>query len=150
MIVLRRSIQTVSLAVFIVLLFHVAWPYGPAFSTDLFASKEWIPAEIFLMIDPLVGISTSIAARQAGIALAVAAGVLCLSLFVPRGFCSHLCPLGTTIDVFDATIDKLAKRLRITRRGPWVHLKYITYSRACWPPRPSGLSRQASSLRSPR
>ncbi len=75
-----------------------AWPSHYA---DNLAAKEKIAAELFLAIDPLVSLSTAIASRSWVWSLACAAIILLVCLLIPRGFCGYLCPLGTTIDLFD-------------------------------------------------
>ena len=99
----------------------VAWPSHYA---DNLASKEWIPAETFLMIDPLVSLSTAIAARSWVWSLTCAAAILIVCVLIPRGFCGYLCPLGTTIDLFDWAITGRTKRFRVPGDGWWVHIKY--------------------------
>jgi len=83
-----------------------------------------VEAEIFLALDPLVGISTAIAAREWVWSLAWAGVILVLSILIPRGFCGYICPLGTLIDLFDWAIGKRVQRFRVERRGGWIHLKY--------------------------
>ena len=120
----RRVSQFVCLALFCVLLFYVAWPYAQTFGTDVLSRKERVPAELFLCLDPLSGVSAAIAGRCLGVSLAWAGGTLLFSLLVPRGFCSHVCPLGTTLDAFHWLIGSRIRRLRLARRGAWVHAKY--------------------------
>ena len=98
-----------------------AWPSHYA---DDLATKEVIPAESFLVIDPLVSLSTAIAARSWVWSLACAAGILLVCILIPRGFCGYLCPLGTTIDLFDWAITTRTKRFQVPADGWWVHIKY--------------------------
>ncbi|MCP4853487.1 MAG: 4Fe-4S dicluster domain-containing protein [Fuerstiella sp.] len=98
-----------------------AWPSHYA---DDLADKEVIPAETFLIIDPLVSLSTAVAARSWVWSLMSAASILIVCILVPRGFCGYLCPLGTTIDMFDWAIAGRVKRYRISDDGWWVHIKY--------------------------
>ena len=49
---------------FITLFVWVAWPYGGANYAVHRESKERIAAELFLILDPLVSISTSLASRN--------------------------------------------------------------------------------------
>lgn len=98
-----------------------AWPSHYA---DDLARKERIAAETFLAIDPLVGLSTAIAARSWVWSLVSAAAILLASTFVPRGFCGYLCPLGTLIDLFDAIVGRRVTRWRAPSDGWWVHVKY--------------------------
>ncbi|MCC9655024.1 4Fe-4S binding protein [Rhodopirellula halodulae] len=99
----------------------LAWPDHYTENLD---TKEWIPAETFLMIDPLLSLSTAIASRSWVWSLSCAAAILIVCVCVPRGFCGYLCPLGTTIDLFDWAIAGRTKRWRVPDEGWWVHVKY--------------------------
>ena len=61
---IRRVVQVFCLCLYAYLFLYVAWPYAERFTQDLFADKEWLPVEVFLWLDPLVGLSTAIAARS--------------------------------------------------------------------------------------
>ena len=98
-----------------------AWPSHYA---DNLAAKEVIPAETFLVIDPLVSLSTAITTRSWVWSLTSAAAILIVCILIPRGFCGYLCPLGTTIDLFDWAIAGRVKRFRVPDDGWWVHVKY--------------------------
>ena len=112
---LRRVIQTASLLIFLALFFLVAWPYAVPFSSRVLPDKEWLPVQGFLWLDPLVGLSTALAARAWNVALIGTGVVLLTGLILPRGFCGYLCPLGTLIDLWDAAVKHivgLTTRLR--------------------------------------
>ena len=96
----------------------------PSHYADHLAQKEFVPAESFLVIDPLVSLSTAIASRSWVWSLACAAMILLVCVFIPRGFCGYLCPLGTLIDLFDWAIGKRVTRFRVADDGWWVHIKY--------------------------
>jgi NAD-dependent dihydropyrimidine dehydrogenase PreA subunit len=104
-----------------------AWP---AHYTQELARKEKLAAEFFLTIDPLVSLSTALASRSWIWSLACAVAILAVCILIPRGFCGYLCPLGTTIDLFDWLLARAGgKRLkkfheRISDNGWWVHTKY--------------------------
>ncbi len=98
-----------------------AWPSHYA---DELSRKEWLPAELFLAIDPLVSLSTAIASRSLVWSLVCAAVILLVCVLIPRGFCGYLCPLGTTIDLFDWAITSRTRRFRVPGDGWWVHIKY--------------------------
>lgn len=98
-----------------------AWPSHYA---ENLQRKEWVPAELFLVIDPLVSLSTAIASRSWVWSLACAAIILTICLLIPRGFCGYLCPLGTLIDLFDWSIGRRVTRFRVSGDGWWVHIKY--------------------------
>src|SRR5574340_663806 len=80
-----------------------AWPSHYA---DDLAAKELVPAESLLAMDPLVSLSTAMAAGTWTWPRAWAAVVLVVCLVVPRGFCAYVCPLGTLIDLFDWTVGR--------------------------------------------
>ncbi len=98
-----------------------AWPSHYA---DELSRKELIPAETFLILDPLVSLSTAIASRSWVWSLVSAAIILIVCALIPRGFCGYLCPLGTTIDLFDWAVTSRVKRFRVAGEGWWVHIKY--------------------------
>ena len=96
----------------------------PSHYADNLASKESLPADTFLVIDPLVSLSTAIASRSWVWSLASAAIILIVCVVIPRGFCGYLCPLGTLIDLFDWTVSNRVQRFRVADDGWWVHVKY--------------------------
>ncbi len=134
----RRIVQALCLAAFLALFLYVAFPYTavpkpvssetssaawPSHYADDILRKELVPAELFLAIDPLVGLSTAICARSWVWSLAAAGAVLLASLFIPRGFCGYVCPLGTVIDLFDWAIGRPVRRIRRPGNRSGVHLK---------------------------
>ena len=98
-----------------------AWPTHYA---DSLAAKEKVPADFFLTIDPLLSISTAVASRNWVWSLVCAGIILAVCVFIPRGFCGYLCPLGTLIDFFDWAVGKRVKRFQTKGDGWWVHIKY--------------------------
>lgn len=130
----RRVVQSVSLVVYLLLFFYVCWPYSarpvaepegwPSHYSDELARKELVPAEFFLVIDPLVSLSTALASHSWVWSLSCAAVILLVCVLIPRGFCGYLCPLGTVIDLFDWSVGSRFTRLRVKDDGWWVHIKY--------------------------
>lgn len=120
----RRLIQTACLVGFLVLFFWVCWPYGSKQYAEAFGAREIVDAELFLVLDPLVSVTTAIASRMPVWSLVVAAGVILASLLLPRAFCGYVCPLGTLFDVFDWLLGKRVRLLRSERAGWWTHTRY--------------------------
>ena len=120
----RRLFQAACFLLFLAMFFYGCWPYGGADYIQTHKSRNLIPAESFLNIDPLVSISTALAAKAWVFSLTWAGVLLLVCALIPRGFCGYICPLGTLIDLFDWTIGKRIKRFRVERDGWWVHLKY--------------------------
>ena len=98
--------------------------HWPSHYADTFTREDRLPAEIFLILDPLVSVSTAIADRNWVWSLTAAAIILVACILIPRGFCGYLCPLGTLIDLFDWALGKRVRRFRVSNNGWWVHLKY--------------------------
>ncbi len=96
----------------------------PSHYADDLERKEVVSADLFLVIDPLVALSTAIAARSWIWSLTSAAVILIICLLIPRGFCGYICPLGTTIDLFDWIVGRRVTRWRVSENGWWVHIKY--------------------------
>ena len=96
----------------------------PSHYADEFTARDQIPVETFLLIDPLVSLSTALAAKTWMWSLWGAAIILLVCVFIPRGFCGYICPLGTLIDLFDWAVAGRVKRFRVPDNGWWVHLKY--------------------------
>ena len=120
----RRLIQTACFLIFLWLFFYVCWPYGSRDHAAAMAHREIIPAASFLAIDPLVSLSTALAARAWVWSLVWAVGILLVCALIPRGFCGYICPLGTLIDLFDWAIGTRVKRFRVRRDGWWMNIKY--------------------------
>jgi ferredoxin len=123
----RRLVQGAAFLVFLDLFFRVAWPHVRTFHAGLVESKAWLPADLFLRLDPLGGVAAAVAARAASPALGFALAVLGLGLLSPRVFCAYLCPLGTLIDGFDKVVGRRLTRLRLRREqlGGLAHTRYV-------------------------
>jgi len=137
----RRVIQGICLITFTVFFVHTSWPYSaepspdaviklddgtlfPSHYADDRAAKEKVHLELFLILDPLVSLSTALAAKAWVWSLVWAGIILGVCILFPRGFCGYLCPLGTLIDIFDWALGKRITRFRVERDGWWINLKY--------------------------
>ncbi|MBW2366794.1 MAG: 4Fe-4S binding protein [Deltaproteobacteria bacterium] len=114
----QRVVQTLCLAVFLVLMWLSAFP--------LIAD---IAVDAFLRLDPLILVGTWLSSRTLIPALWAAALLLALSTILGRFFCGHICPMGTTLDVTDRLIrgkfhDRSAKE---KPTGPGVRLRQVKY-----------------------
>ncbi|MFC1781649.1 4Fe-4S binding protein, partial [Planctomycetota bacterium] len=119
----RRLIQAVCLTLFLVLFFYVCWPYASDYSQE---NTVQLPVvELFLILDPLVSISSSIASRALVWSLAAGAIVLLIGVVFPRWFCGYVCPMGTLVDLFDWSISRRIKWFRIKSRGWWINLRFF-------------------------
>jgi len=85
---------------------------------------DWLPADIYLRIDPLLGFSAVLAGRE-WIARALA-GVILLALtaLIGRFFCAYVCPLGAILDFLDRP---LFRRFRRSPMRAESHLRKVKY-----------------------
>ncbi len=81
-----------------------------------------LPADLFFHLDPLAGLSSSLASRSFMAPVLLGLLTLALTLALGRAWCSWACPLGTLLDWTSL------RRLRHPRGrpSPWRHVKYVT------------------------
>ncbi len=111
---MRRFIQGLSL-----LLFSVFFIFAT------YTLPNWLPADIYLRLDPLLGINAVFAAREIiGRALwgLVTVGA---TLFVGRFFCAYVCPMGASIDFLDLIFFWKRKRHALKNEVSLRRAKYI-------------------------
>lgn len=94
----QRLAQTISLVIFLTLLYLAAHPF-----------LEGSTADLFLKLDPLIGVGTAVAAREVHAYVLPGFLVLVAGLAFGRVFCGHICPMGTTIDLAQTIIGRAAK-----------------------------------------
>jgi len=94
----RRVSQIVFLILYFALFLLAAYPL-----------QKTVPVQFFLRLDPLLGITASIAARV--FVLSIPAIILIfLSIVFGRFFCGWICPVGTTIDGSDNILQNKNKK----------------------------------------
>ena len=118
----RRIAQTFCLVLFLVLFFYFCWPYRFDYKSENAIQPAQL--ELFLLLDPLVGISTALAARTLVLSVTTAVIVLLICIVFPRWFCGYVCPMGTLIDLFDWSIGRRFTRFRVKKMGWWVNLRF--------------------------
>jgi len=96
---MRTVVQALSLLLFTLL-----------FALANYRLPDWLPADIYLRIDPLLGLSAVLAGRE-WIARALGGVVLLLiTALVGRFFCGYVCPLGAILDFLDALLFRGSRR----------------------------------------
>ena len=100
----RRISQIVFLFIYIILFFLATYPLTSKIAVDF-----------FLRLDPLLGLSSALAARSFFIKIIPAVVLLVLSIILGRFFCGWICPMGTTIDGFDNTAHAKAVNEKASR-----------------------------------
>jgi len=112
MISFRRTIQIISLILFLTLL-------ASAISSAITPT----PLDLFLLLDPALIALTAISGRIFSVAFIPALLVLLITFFFGRIFCGYICPMGTTLDGTDKLFGTTRKRK--PEAGKLRLLKYI-------------------------
>ena len=98
---LRRTIQALSFAFLLYLILRTAFPL-----------ELKIPVDLYLRLDPFIGIITVLTKKGVILRMLPALGTLLLVLVFGNFFCGWFCPMGATIDFFDRTLFREKKRAK--------------------------------------
>jgi MauM/NapG family ferredoxin protein len=110
----RRLFQAAVLAAFFMLLYRAAWPLD-----------THLRLKIFLELDPFFSLVSMIAARILAAGLFLSLITIAASLVFGRVFCGYLCPMGITLDLFDAAgIGGLRKKRPPFEPGKAIGIKH--------------------------
>jgi len=97
---MRKFLQTISL------LFFTAF-----FVFATYKLPDWFPADIYLRLDPLLGLNAVFAAREIIGRALWALITIGATLVIGRFFCAYVCPMGASIDFLDFLFFRKKKRL---------------------------------------
>ncbi len=107
----RRAVQMATLLLFLYLVISARQPL-----------RSPIPVDLFMRLDPLAQLSSSLAAREWAPYLLWAVPLFVATAVVGRFFCGWLCPLGTTLDLLRL---REVFRSRFNREKELRGLKYL-------------------------
>jgi polyferredoxin len=110
---LLKTIRRISQILFLLFFFFL-------FLSATYPLKITIPVDLFLRMDPLIGISAMVSARAWVGTFIWAIFVLALTIPLGRYFCGWICPMGTTLDVTSYIFKNKAGR-------SYRKLKYVKY-----------------------
>ncbi len=111
---MRTAVQACSLLLFTLF-----------FAFANFRLPDWLPADLYLRLDPLLGFSAIIAGRAwVGRAL-WGIGLLIATALIGRLFCSYVCPLGAILDFVDPLLFRRTRRRPLEADRGLRCLKYI-------------------------
>jgi MauM/NapG family ferredoxin protein len=86
---------------------------------------DWLPADIYLRLDPLLGINAVFAAREI-ISRALWSLILIgATLVTGRFFCAYVCPTGASIDFLDFLFFRKRKRPGLKAEASFRKVKYF-------------------------
>lgn len=112
---MRTLIQGLSLALFSLLFFFFA----------NYRLPDWLPADIYLRLDPLLGLGAILSAGE-WIGRAMWSLILIgATLTVGRFFCGYVCPLGVAIDFLDPLLAGRKDRPGLKKEVPWRKAKFF-------------------------
>ncbi len=110
---LRRAAQALSLCFLLYLILHTAFPL-----------ELKIPVDLYLRLDPFIGIISFFAQREVIGRTLPAFGVLLFIFVFGNFFCGWFCPMGATIDFFDRVLFREKKRSKPLDDRPLRRLRY--------------------------
>jgi ferredoxin-type protein NapF len=110
---LRRTIQALSFCFLFYLILKTAFPL-----------ELKIPVDLYLRLDPFIGIVTVLTKKDVILRMLPAFGVLLLVMVFGNFFCGWFCPMGSTIDFFDRVLFREKKRTKEFDDQPLRRLRY--------------------------
>ncbi|NWF94121.1 MAG: 4Fe-4S binding protein [Syntrophaceae bacterium] len=111
---MRTLIQALSLSLFSALF---------VFAT--YRLPDWLPADIYLRLDPLLGINAVFAAREVINRALWSLVIIGTTLLVGRFFCAYLCPMGASIDFLDLLFFRKKRRQGLKLETGLRRVKYL-------------------------
>ena len=110
---LRRTIQVLSFVFLLYLILKTAFPL-----------ESRIPVDLYLRLDPFIGVITIFTKKDVILRMLPAFGVLLLVMIFGNFFCGWFCPMGSTIDFFDRILFREKKRAKGFDDQPLRRLRY--------------------------
>jgi ferredoxin-type protein NapF len=110
---LRRTVQALSFCFLLYLILHTAFPL-----------ESKIPVDLYLRLDPFIGIISFFTQKALIWRMLPALGVLFVIFIFGNFFCGWFCPMGATIDFFDRILFREKKRSKPLDDRPLRRLRY--------------------------
>jgi len=96
---MRKTIQALSLLLFTAF-----------FALASYRLPDWLPADLYLRLDPLLGLNALLASREMIGRVLWSLILIGATLAAGRFFCAYICPLGAAIDGFDFLLFRKVRR----------------------------------------
>ncbi len=109
----RRTLQAIAFFFLLYLILQTAFPL-----------EVKIPVDLYLRLDPFIGIITLFTQKEVILRMLPAFGVLLLMAIFGNFFCGWFCPMGATVDFFDHVLFREKKRARPLDDQPLRRLRY--------------------------
>jgi polyferredoxin len=111
---MRTIVQALSLLLFSLLLFFATYKL-----------PDWLPADIYLRLNPLLGLNAIFAAREMIGRSLWALVTIGATLLIGRFFCAYVCPMGASIDFLDRLLLRKKKRENLKPETTLRKVKYF-------------------------
>src|SRR4030066_846497 len=111
---MRTVIQALSLLLFSTL-----------FVLATYKLPDGLPADIYLRLDPLLGMNAIFAAREIINRALWALVTIGATLVIGRFFCAYVCPMGASIDFLDLLFFRKKKRTGLKAGTHFPKVKYM-------------------------
>jgi len=111
---MRTILQAISLLLFSLFLFFATYKL-----------PDWLPADIYLRLDPLLGLNAVFAAREMIGRALWALVTIGATLVIGRFFCAYACPMGASIDFLDRLLFRKKKRGSLKTESSLRKVKYF-------------------------
>jgi MauM/NapG family ferredoxin protein len=86
---------------------------------------NWVPADIYLRLDPLLGMNAVFAAREIIGRALWSLTTIGATLIIGRFFCAYVCPMGASIDFLDFLFFRREKRSALKAEVSLRRVKYF-------------------------
>jgi MauM/NapG family ferredoxin protein len=111
---MKRTAQAASLCLF-----------SACFVFAAYGLPAWFPADIYLRLDPLLGLNAVLAAREIIGRALWSLAVLGATLLIGRFFCAYVCPMGACIEFLDRLFFHKKPRPILKRETSLRRIKYV-------------------------
>ena len=111
---MRTVVQALSLLLFSILFLFANYKL-----------PDWLPADVYLRLDPLLGLSAVLAGRELVNRALWSLVIIGATLAIGRFFCGYVCPLGAAIDFLDALFFGKKSRQGVKTDGSWRKAKFL-------------------------
>ena len=99
--------------------------FSALFALATYKLPNWLPADIYLRLDPLLGMNAIFAAREMIGRALWSLVVIGATLAIGRFFCAYICPMGASIDFLDLLFFRGKKRSALKAETGLRRLKYF-------------------------
>jgi polyferredoxin len=99
--------------------------FSTLFVFATYGLPDWLPADIYLRLDPLLGLNAIFASKTIITRAFWSLGLIGATLLIGRFFCGYVCPMGVVIDLIDLVLIRRRKRYGIKGERTLRRVKYV-------------------------